>query len=129
MATRSTIALEYADGTVDQVYCHFDGYLAHNGQLLLKHYQDPFKVQQVMDLGDLTRLGEDIDKSYFYGRGQGESDVSAIRFPSYDAFLADFHCEEFNYILRRDGHWYVNTQGLEFRRLDEALKQQVDSVS
>ena len=25
MATRSTIALEFADGSVGQVYCHWDG--------------------------------------------------------------------------------------------------------
>ncbi len=37
MATRSTIALEFADGTVEQVYCHWDGYLDHNGALLRDH--------------------------------------------------------------------------------------------
>ena len=42
MATRSTIALEFADGTVEQVYCHWDGYLAHNGLMLLEHYSNPF---------------------------------------------------------------------------------------
>ena len=34
MGTRSTIALEYADGTVEQVYCHWDGYVSHNGLIL-----------------------------------------------------------------------------------------------
>ena len=40
MATRSTIALEFADGTVQQVYCHWDGYLDYNGKLLAEHYTD-----------------------------------------------------------------------------------------
>ena len=48
MATRSTIALEFADGTVEQVYCHWDGYLAHNGQLLLKHYSNPFVLRDLI---------------------------------------------------------------------------------
>ena len=46
MGTRSTIALEYADGTVHQVYCHWDGYLEHNGRILQEHYLDPFKLQE-----------------------------------------------------------------------------------
>ena len=32
MGTRSTIALEFADGTVGQVYCHWDGYLSKIGR-------------------------------------------------------------------------------------------------
>ena len=60
MATRSTIALEYADGTVDQIYCHWDGYLDNNGNILREHYMDPFKVQRLMDLGDLSSLGPNI---------------------------------------------------------------------
>ena len=54
MGTRSTIALEYADGTVHQVYCHWDGYLAYNGQMLLKHYSNPFILRDLileMELG------------------------------------------------------------------------------
>ena len=31
MATRSTIAMEQPDGRVMQIYCHWDGYLGHNG--------------------------------------------------------------------------------------------------
>ena len=51
MSTRSTIALEYADGTVHQIYCHHDGYLSYNGIRLYQHWQDPFKVRDLMDLG------------------------------------------------------------------------------
>jgi hypothetical protein len=94
MGTRSTIALEYADGTIEQVYCHWDGYLAHNGQILLKHYSNPFILRDLIDLGDISSLrptvgtkhafsklevpmdGEAYDKLYgdmttFYGRDRG----------------------------------------------------------
>jgi len=57
MGTRSTIALEFADKSVEQVYCHWDGYLEHNGQILLKHYSDPFVLQKLIDLGDMSSLG------------------------------------------------------------------------
>ena len=60
MATRSTIALEFADGTVQQVYCHWDGYLAHNGHILQNHYSNPFILRDLIDLGDVSSLGKII---------------------------------------------------------------------
>jgi hypothetical protein len=60
MGTRSTIALEFADGTVEQVYCHWDGYLEHNGKILAEHYSDPFKLRDLIDQGGISSLGEEI---------------------------------------------------------------------
>ena len=56
MATRSTIALEFADGTIGQVYCHWDGYLAHNGKMLQEYYSNPFVLRDLIDLGSLSSL-------------------------------------------------------------------------
>ena len=56
MATRSTIAVEHADGTVSQVYCHWDGYLTHNGQILLDHYDTQEKAEQLVSLGSISSL-------------------------------------------------------------------------
>ena len=58
MATRSTIALEFADGTVQQVYCHWDGYLEHNGKILFENYSNPFILRDLIDLGDISSLGK-----------------------------------------------------------------------
>ncbi len=125
MATRSTIALEYADGTVDQVYCHWDGYLSNNGQILHKHYRDPFKLQRLMDLGDLSSLGEDIGDQHdfddaagcsdctFYGRDRGETGTQARRFKSYADYRDNAQFEEYNYILRKNGQWHVEFYGKE----------------
>ena len=60
MGTRSTIALEFADGTVEQVYCHWDGYLAHNGKLLRDYYSNPFVLRDLIDMGDVSSLGKII---------------------------------------------------------------------
>jgi hypothetical protein len=133
MATRSTIAIEYADGTVDQVYCHWDGYLEHNGQILLQHYMDPFKVRELMDLGDLSSLGPNIGDKHdfdirakwgtpeyeaeqrarqevctFYDRDRGETGVGAKRFKDFADYVANHQYEEYEYILRTDGKWYVS---------------------
>ena len=75
MATRSTIALEYADGTVDQIYCHWDGYLENNGKILVEHYMDPFKVQQLMALGDISSLGPNIGEKHSFDTEIGRAHV------------------------------------------------------
>ena len=120
MATRSTIALEYADGTVDQIYCHWDGYLEHNGAILQEHYKDPFKVRKLMDLGDVSSLAPSIEKpaghtfdksvdgyTVFYGRDRGETGVGSKRFKDFADYKKNHQYEEFEYILRTDGKWYV----------------------
>lgn len=132
MATRSTIALEFADGTVGQVYCHWDGYLENNGQILLQHYQDPAKVRELIDLGDLSSLGAEIgikhafddnagDVCTFYGRDRGETGIEAKCFQNFDEYVRDHEYQEFEYILRQDGRWYVCKYDYKYLPLDQAL--------
>ena len=74
MGTRSTIAIEFADGSVSQVYCHWDGYLAHNGDLLNTHYRDPFKVRDLIDQGSISSLGCEIGSKRPFGPAYSEQD-------------------------------------------------------
>ena len=140
MATRSTIALEFADGTVEQVYCHWDGYLSNNGQILLKHYSDPFKLQRLIDLGAISSLGpeigekQDFDKrdtqndnwSLIYARDRGE-DLVKHRFKDYADYKANAQSEEYNYILRTDGKWYVEFYGEFDGLLEQAIMDEQDA--
>jgi hypothetical protein len=141
MATRSTIALEFADNTVQQVYCHWDGYLSHNGEILLEHYSDPFKLRDLIDLGDVSvlhaNIGEkhDFDKPYedgctFYGRDRGETGVEAKKFRDFDHYLREHQYEEYEYILRRDGNWYVACYPSKFKYsvLTEVMAKQKETV-
>ena len=144
MATRSTIALEYADGTVEQVYCHWDGYLAHNGQILLKHYSNPFILRDLIDLGDLSSLRATIGTKHafshfdtemkqeeyetlygnmttFYGRDRGETGTGQKTFVDFQDYLVRHQYEEYEYILRKDGNWYVKQHDNEFELLVPAL--------
>ena len=133
MATRSTIALEFADGTVQQVYCHWDGYLSNNGRILQEHYSDPVKLRELIDLGDLSSLGAEIgekhdfntasgsDECTFYGRDRGETGVKARKYANFQDYRKNAQFEEFNYILRRDGQWYVEFYGEFDGLLVEAL--------
>lgn len=109
MATRSTIALEYADGTVGQIYCHWDGYLEHNGKILLEQYKDPFKVRDMLDCGDMSSLDSDVSGCAFYA-DRGE-DCPQRMFRNFAEYKREAAREEFNYILRRDSRWYVEFHG------------------
>jgi hypothetical protein len=138
MATRSTIALEYADGTVGQVYCHWDGYLDNNGKILLKHYQDPFKLRTLIDLGDLSSLRPDVgvqhdfddreaseDQCTFYGRDRGESGTEAKTFKDFADYAENHQHEEYEYILRTDGVWYVKAYDRPYVPLADAIADEL----
>jgi len=72
MATRSLIGKLNEDGTITNIYCHFDGYPEHNGVILQEHYSTPFKVEQLLALGNLSVLGELIgEKQSFDDRISG----------------------------------------------------------
>lgn len=55
MSTRSIIAIRNDSG-IDAIYCHWDGYPAHNGYLLLNVYNTTVKVKELIDLGSLSVL-------------------------------------------------------------------------
>lgn len=66
MSTRSTIALALPDGRFRSVYCHFDGYPEEPGVgwTLRDHWTDFDKVSALMDLGDISTLGEEIGEKH-----------------------------------------------------------------
>jgi hypothetical protein len=122
MSTRSTIALEFADGSVSQVYCHFDGYLEGVGADLQSGYTDPFRLQALIDEGDMSCIGEP-----YTALGEDYEDVAPRRFQSFDEYVAECQQEEYDYILRNfDGKatWFVrcyDTDG-EWVTIDEAVE-------
>ena len=148
MGTRSTIALEFADGTVEQVYCHWDGYLAYNGKILAEHYSNPFVLRDLIDLGDISSLKSTVgtkhafshfdttldQKAYdflygemttFYGRDRGETGADKKKFLDFQDFMVRFQHEEYAYILRKDGNWYVKQYDNEFELLAPALAKEL----
>ena len=111
MGTRSTIALEFADGTVEQVYCHWDGYLENNGKILQAHYSDPFKVKELVALGGFSSLcatvAETKETAYHFSRGE---ELMINNYKNADEYFDCCQQEEYDYILRNvDGTatWFV----------------------
>ena len=101
MGTRSTIALEFADGTVEQVYCHWDGYLEHNGDILQAHYMDPFKLKELLALGAFSSLSETVEatKGSAYHACRGE-ELMIQKYKNADEYFDCCQQEEYDYILR-----------------------------
>ena len=154
MATRSTIALEFADGTIGQVYCHWDGYLAHNGKMLQEYYSNPFVLRDLIDLGSLSSLRPQIgtkhpfsmfeanmtqdeyanlyrDMCTFYGRDRGEGQSDATYFKDYLHFLVDGQAEEYDYILRNVNGvatWFVSDHGSDYILLTEAFAKEAEEL-
>ena len=52
MSTRSHIGIRNEDGSLDVIYCHWDGYPSYNGAVLFHHYQEPEKIRELIGLGD-----------------------------------------------------------------------------
>ena len=129
MGTRSTIALEFADGTVKQVYCHWDGYLSNNGRILQESYIDPFKVKELVERGGMSSLDADVDGCSFYTE-RGE-ELSVNQYKDIAEYFTDCQDEEYDYILRpvggvavwfvrcyaTDGAWVTMTEAREMEAL------------
>ena len=61
MGTRSRIGVMHGD-KLKSVYCHWDGYLAYNGQLLQNHY-DSAKANHLVSLGNISSLKAEIGEN------------------------------------------------------------------
>ena len=127
MGTRSAIAMKTEDG-IRSIYCHWDGYVDHNGRILKEFYSTDEKVQALLDLGDLSSLRQEIGEPHTfdrhqaepeldmfdnwclaYGRDRGETDVEAKTFDDVKTWvesMANSWCEYFYLWDGRD--WIVS---------------------
>ena len=146
MGTRSRIGVMHGD-VVKSVYCHWDGYLEHNGVILEEHY-DSAKTNHLVALGDISSLGKNIgekhafsahqlapeereqyeldhgDSCTFYGRDRGEEGADFIVAHTFASFLDQVEgCGAEYYYIMRDGVWYCGSpdKGSRLVALSEAL--------
>lgn len=119
MATRSSIATFLPDGKIEQIYCHWDGYLSNNGVILLLHYTNLEKIRALMNLGWLSKLGPEIGQKHnfdasfndwckSYGRDRGDEGSEKILYENYSEFLEKRLDEEYNYLWTGE-EWLVES--------------------
>ncbi len=149
MATRSTIAIEFADGTVQQVYAHWDGDLNGNGRILLNHYSNATKLQELIAHGSISSLAKDIGVKHefncphpycsieaaewtakfgnmtsFHARERGQP-LSIHCYEDFDDYTENHQYEEFDYILRNVNgtvSWFVAQSDCAYEELTSAIK-------
>lgn len=117
MNTRSFICKEQPDGSYYGIYCHWDGYLTYNGAMLLEHYSNEKKLDELLALGDISSLRENVypdptlphdfensqeNVTIAYGRDRNEK-IHEARIITPEAALESWG--EFMYVFGRDGKW------------------------
>ena len=142
MSTRSLIAITQTDGTVKSIYCHWDGYVSHNGRLLIEHYATPEAVEELLALGPLSTLREhpapppgthhtydqpQRDVTIAYHRDRGEPYRPPHVWPNESEMLAkasEEYWADYCYLFR-DGKWYIDDacEPSGWREVAEVLKE------
>ena len=139
MSTNSTISIENEDGSIKQVYCHWDGDVNGVGKMLKLHYTTVEKVNELITLGDISSLEKNIgtkhsfdnrpdNETTFFGRDRGEDGTRPVRFNNMDHFLHDGDVQQYNYMFR-NGDWYLVVNNGRFVDYAIQLNILVDTAS
>jgi hypothetical protein len=137
---------------VRAVYCHWDGYLEHNGAILAKHYDTSPKVNHLIAMGDLSSLGKVIgeahpfsphgskedealyehakDQGYctFYKRDRGESDVDFKVFNTLKQAEDHYTWSDYYYVFKYTKASDYTTGEWHFKRNGERWKKLAPAV-
>ena len=134
MSTHASITLKTKDNKYKSVYLHHDGYISDAGEKLKNYYNTYEKVDQLLNLGNLSSLGENPidepklwDMDYYFEmmknspkkidyacrtyKGRGDTDEDAIVVDD----LKDIPFQEYEYLFE-NGKWYLldGTDKVEF---------------
>jgi hypothetical protein len=108
MSTRSRIGVLNENGSIESVYCHSDGYPEGVGETLTSNYNSEEKAREIISLGDLSFLGDDLTSgnTAAYGRDRGEDDVGSKKSRTEKGFitLTSETGGEYAYLFTA-GHW------------------------
>ena len=154
MGTRSMIAIQNPySKDIRAVYCHWDGYLEHNGAILQKHYNASPKVNNLIALGDISSLRPEIGEKHafsrletpmdeevyeklygnmttFYGRDRGETGVEFKVFPTLKAAEECYTWSDYFYCFKykksddyQSGEWFYKRNGERWKKLAPAIRK------
>jgi hypothetical protein len=117
MSTRARIAIKTQEGKLKSIYCHFDGNTYGVGEMLHEHYREQEKVENLIELGDISFLEKEIiptephsfkspqkGVTVFYGRDRGEQNTGYLTHFSEENLLRED--ASYNYIFQ-EGEWYL----------------------
>ena len=138
MATRSLIAKQIAEDKFRTIYCHWDGYLDHNGRVLLEHYNTPEKLDELLALGSISFLAPKVnpdpdrphtfdepqdDVTRAYARDRGD-ELHPAQDLTYKELTDERSWADYVYVFGEDGKWRYTQPWQEdksLKDLEEAL--------
>ena len=144
MSTRSLICEKIADDKYKAIYCHSDGYLTYNGAMLIDHYKDREKLEELLNLGNISCLCEKItpdpskphsfdynqrqdDVVVAYGRDRGETDQEATICSLQK--LKKWGWIDYIYIFNEKGEWeYAEYPFDNFKTVQEGLDKEYKNL-
>lgn len=118
MGTTAYIIYEKALNHFEYIYVHNDGNIDHTGKMLRQHYATPERVQELMDLGDLSIIEPSTDcppghtfenkmpgHCVAYGRDRGDPNCEAEAVSQ----ISEFRCNsiDYMYIYNEQQGWRV----------------------
>lgn len=133
MATRSCIGIMLKTGEVKGIYCHWDGYIKGGvGETLVNHYNDPKKIRELIKLGNVSSLGEEIgtkhvfdsrpdNETTFYGRDRGERNQGPQLFKDAEEFVEYYQDSDYYYLFAADEWYYRNYAERAWTEVSRAL--------
>jgi len=119
MGTASMIGIYNKDGSVTATYCHYDGYLAYNGRLLVESYNTPERAAAVAKSGYLSSLSADLDNDL----KEAVHKESPIEYNSVETFLRNgdnYAGADYLYLFDGESWFYTGTQ---IRRKDRRFEE------
>lgn len=142
--TSSFIAVQRDDDVYEGIYCNLDGYLTHNGAILLDHYQDRNKLDKLIKLGNISELAEETDPDpnfehsfdydkrqegvvVAYARDRGETGQESRKLTL--SQLLNIRGANYVYVLDDNDKWlYLKTPAREFKDVKEDLDKEYKSM-
>lgn len=104
MATRSLIGIVNQDGSINYIYCHFDGFPTGEksvGWTLRDFYVDEEKIRKLINGGDISALVPDVDSVERYERNDGRRAISETEF----RMMGKKSCVDYLYLFENN-NWF-----------------------
>lgn len=119
MGTRSNIGIEWENGDIFYIYCHWDGYPSNNGEILFNHYTSKEDVTELISLGDISFLATDLEGTNDYHTWRGE-ELKLRKTSSRE----QVYQEEYAYVFSvKENKWYSKGHGYDWTPLDKVLEK------
>lgn len=123
MSDRARIGIERDDGTVTSVHLPW-GHPDSVVSLLTTHYSNAEAVEELLELGDLSKLGDSPASSVALGRDEGMYAPPQV-YESAEAYLDDAGQTAIWHYLYQSGEWRYAEGGYRLS-LDELLARGSD---